>query len=497
MAGGSKLGIRRGLIVIMGVLVVATVMSACGPFRLAGQRCTVAERDAWAHDNTHLLRCINGRWKKSVTIKQADAFWAAVKAKKDAENAPPPPPPPSIIHPSTPAIGSQRSTIAAGDSHTCAVRGGLVRCWGSDSTGQLGTSGPDQSSLTPVTASGITNAVSVTASGLSTCAVLADGTAKCWGSNLNGQLGIGHLGSEAGYSSISTPTAVVGLTGVVQVEMGPASTCGLRNDGTVWCWGIPDAGRLGNNSTNNPAVTDFLPNDPTNYDSYPTPQGVAGLTGVVSITVGSSHACGLRGDGTVWCWGSNGAGQLGNGAGGPGSDPGAKLVAFPVPMRAFSASITFSGARGISASAASTCAMDSAGQALCVGDNSLGLLGFGSGNPILPGFTNVILQAAATVIGATSLSSGGLFNCAPMNTGYVKCWGRNDAGQLGIPYGFSYVAPQTVQGITSAVEVAGGAQHACGLRSDNIVFCWGFNGRGQLGDGTTTSHYIAAPVVGL
>jgi alpha-tubulin suppressor-like RCC1 family protein len=141
--------------------------------------------------------------------------------------------------------------------------------------------------------------------------------------------------------------------------------------------------------------------------------------------------------------------------------------------------------------------LDSAGQVLCVGDNSLGLLGFGEGTPILPGFTNVITRSVSNVVAATWISAGGLTHCAPLLNGSARCWGSNSAGQLGITPGYSYVVPQTVNNLGGAVEIANGTQHSCARRNDGSVWCWGLGDRGQLGDGTNLSHYVATPVVNL
>ena len=122
--------------------------------------------------------------------------------------------------------------IAAGGSHSCALlANGTAKCWGLNSSGQLGN-GTTTNASTPVVVSGLSTAVAITAGGAHSCAVLANGTAKCWGANGSGQLGNGTT------TNASTPVVVTGLSTAVAIRAGSAHSCALLANGTAKCWGL-------------------------------------------------------------------------------------------------------------------------------------------------------------------------------------------------------------------------------------------------------------------
>jgi alpha-tubulin suppressor-like RCC1 family protein len=123
-------------------------------------------------------------------------------------------------------------------------------------------------------------------------ALRSDGTVWAWGQGTHGELGDGTL------STSTTPVQVYGLSGVVAVAAGIKDSLALRSDGTVWDWGENQFGQFGNGTT---------------ADSQPTPVQVRGLTGVTKIAAGGNFNLALRSDGTVWAWGYNQVGELGNG----------------------------------------------------------------------------------------------------------------------------------------------------------------------------------------
>ncbi|MCM2329033.1 MAG: choice-of-anchor D domain-containing protein, partial [Lysobacter sp.] len=183
--------------------------------------------------------------------------------------------------------------IAAGREHSCAVvSGGSVRCWGRGYEGQLGA-GAFSNSLTPVIVAGV-SAVSVTAGAYHTCARTSSGGAKCWGSNTSGELGLGNRPT----SFEASPLDVVGLaSGVTSLSAGGAHTCAVAG-GAVKCWGWNVVGQLGTGNTTDAIV----------------PAAVSGLaSGASRVSAGQSHSCAVKTDGTVYCWGSNDYGKLGNG----------------------------------------------------------------------------------------------------------------------------------------------------------------------------------------
>jgi alpha-tubulin suppressor-like RCC1 family protein len=195
-------------------------------------------------------------------------------------------------------IGISTATSVAGSSmHTCArLSDGTAKCWGRNHVGQLGNGTTTTSpTSTPVTVSGISTAVAIDANGSNSCVVLADGTAKCWGANGNGQLGNGTIVNS------STPVSVTGISTATAITSGGAHTCARLSDGTLKCWGLNTFGELGNGTTTDSS----------------TPVSVTGISTAITVTAseagGMDHTCSVLAGGTVKCWGFNGGGQLGDG----------------------------------------------------------------------------------------------------------------------------------------------------------------------------------------
>jgi LruC domain-containing protein len=436
----------------------------------------------------------------------------------------------------TPVTGVVNATsVVAGERHACALIGdGTVKCWGNNTYGQLGDASTTQRT-TAVAVSGMTTAVSLTAGRFHTCARLSDGTAKCWGYNANGQVG------DNSVTNRTTPVAVYGLTGVADISAGFSHTCAVLSQGVVRCWGNNTAGQLGNGTTtsrvprNVPGVVGAVAVAAGNVGNHScalmsdgtarcwgsnnagqigdgttvnatAPVAVAGLTGGVAITAGGSHTCLALSDGTAACWGEGLYGQLGTG--------GVVSSATPVhvtPIRSLTA---------ISAGYRHTCAMDSAGEVECWGANTSGEVGDGTttqqNSPTLAnGYICVPMTCAEQGITAGSASDGcggtlycgnttqaaveasRYFTCGVLTNGAVRCWGRNNYGQLGDGTTLDRFQPTQVVGVGNAVEVVTGERHGCARLTDGSVKCWGTNAHGQLGIGSTAQQLSAVAVPGV
>src|SRR6266850_984102 len=196
---------------------------------------------------------------------------------------------------------SAPTALEAGAYHSCALlEDATLRCWGLNDYGQLGD-GTLTTSATPVAVAGVTGVAAVSGGGFHTCARFPDGTLRCWGRNSEGQLG--DPGTTAYFSA--APVPVTGITSAATVTSGGYHTCALLQDGTVRCWGQNDYGQLGNGSaiTKRPA--------PPVPSPTPIPVEVIGITTAVAIEAGAFHTCALLEDGTMQCWGWNEYGQLG------------------------------------------------------------------------------------------------------------------------------------------------------------------------------------------
>jgi alpha-tubulin suppressor-like RCC1 family protein len=188
------------------------------------------------------------------------------------------------------------SSIALGSGHSCALlTDGTVKCWGRNGWGGLGD-GTTTNRNTPVEVSGITTATSIALGSSHSCAVLTDGTVKCWGRNGWGGLGDGTTDDS------STPVEVSGITTATSIALGGSHSCAVLTDGTVKCWGLNLLGQLGDGTF-----------QCVRCSGSGTPVEVSGITTATSIALGYEHSCALLTDGTVKCWGSNGSGQLGDG----------------------------------------------------------------------------------------------------------------------------------------------------------------------------------------
>jgi alpha-tubulin suppressor-like RCC1 family protein len=202
----------------------------------------------------------------------------------------------------TTVSGLTRATAVAvgGADYACALLlDGTIRCWGSNGRGQLGN-GSTTDSTTPVAVSGVTGAVAIAAGDYHTCAVMADGTVACWGDNDFGELGLGtSSGPQAcvnGAPCALAPVKVPNLSGATAIAAGQTDTCALLSDGTVRCWGWNVDGELGD-GTQTPSST---------------PVVVSGLSGATAIAMGDYTACALVASGDVVCWGFDDSGQLGS-----------------------------------------------------------------------------------------------------------------------------------------------------------------------------------------
>ena len=315
--------------------------------------------------------------------------------------------------------------------------------------------------------SGLPAASPIAAGGDDTCALASAGGVKCWGDNSYGQLGDG-----TGNSSY-IPVGVSGLaSGVNALSTGDYLVfCVITSAGGVKCWGDNSYGELGDGTSV--------------YGSYSEiPVNVSGLSsGVSAVSAGFGHTCALTSSGGAKCWGSNWAGLLGSG--GPASIS-------PVPVDVFGLS---AGVQSISVSQSHSCAVTSAGGAMCWGDNEG--LGLGDGTTAICRFTPVSVSGLSSGVSAISLAYH--YTCALTSAGGVKCWGE---GPLGNGASSGSNIPVDVSGLTSgvsAISVGGDSysHHACALTSGGGVKCWGANTYGQLGDGTNTERYIPVNVSGL
>jgi alpha-tubulin suppressor-like RCC1 family protein len=203
---------------------------------------------------------------------------------------------------------------------------------------------------------------------------------------------------------------------------------------------------------------------------------------VAQITTGSAHACAITASGGVVCWGDNRQGQLGDGT----------TTTSRTPVHAVGLS---AGVAQISSGASHSCAVTTAGAALCWGANTNAQIGDGIKTTVSRLTPTPVMGLSA---GTASIQAGAVFSCALTTSGAVKCWGSNSNGELGDGTQTTQFAPVDVAGLSSGVtDLSVGWNHACAVTSTGGIQCWGANGGWQLGDGTQSNRSTPVNVIGL
>ena len=348
--------------------------------------------------------------------------------------------------------------ISTGNLHSLAIKlDGSVWAWGYNNGGQLGDL-TTTSRSTPIQVGGIAGAVGISGGHSHSLAVKFDGTVWAWGQNSYGQLGDGTLTNRL------TPVQTAGLSGVVDVAAGHDNSLALLNGGTLMAWGSNSYGQLGTGSGMH----------------HSTAVQVYGLTGIVSVSTGnrdSYHVLALKSDGTIWAFGSNRYGKIG--------DETTINRALPVQVAGVSNAIA------VSAGYLHSMAIRDDGAILSWGSNHDGQLGCG-------GYTisNTPIQANG-LSNVASVSAGEGQSLALMTDGTVFSWGNNWYGQLGDGTEIGRGTPAQINTLSSIIEIAAGSTHCLALKLDGSVLGWGQNAYGNLGDGTTTSKSVPVNISGF
>lgn len=339
--------------------------------------------------------------------------------------------------------GAVKLQLSTGRQGVCAVReNGTVMCWGANGSGELGIGTPNsEHSSVPVLVTGIDNAVAVSEGFVGACALLSDGTIKCWGEGREGELGNGHKVNS------NLPVSVVGINTAVQVSYGIKHSCAVLLNGTIRCWGFNFFGALGDGTTVGSAV----------------PVEVIGITNAIAVQAAENLTCALLANGTVKCWGERD--RLGS--------------VFPNAISPSPLLVTgIDSAVSISASAAHTCAVLASREVKCWGGNRVGQLGDGTT------VSNVVPVSVKQLGPVASVAAGYEHTCALLVGGEVYCWGSNRLGRLGNGTIQNSSSPVKIVGPTNVTSITSGSDVSCITFGAGSVQCWGENNFGALGDGT-------------
>lgn len=337
--------------------------------------------------------------------------------------------------------------LAVGGRHTCALLSdGTARCWGSNRQGQLGD-GTRDGSVVPVAVKGVADAVELVAGGEHTCARLADRSVVCWGTSEHGELGDGtrftggdkewvRRRHEGTLPSRAEAAPVAGLGRADRLFAGNRFTCALV-DGAPWCWGQRPGGD----------------------EDWPRPKRLAGFGPVDELALGSSYVC-ARAGGEVSCL---------------APDPSTwKLAGAPQTIDGITDAVALAGSRD------AACVLRGDGRVTCVGRLPY-LYERDRDATRDAGWLRPLDIVELTDVVALTHAARGDTVCAVRRGGEVRCWGRGHHGELGHGMYQPWRRPVAVRGLKSPRALAGGFAHTCALTAEQAVVCWGDNEAGQLG----------------
>jgi alpha-tubulin suppressor-like RCC1 family protein len=326
-----------------------------------------------------------------------------------------------------------------------------------------------------VTGASAAHVVSIWGGARGTVILKSDGTVWTWGSNAGGKLGIGdsttnHLPFPV---EVHGPNNVDYLHSVSAIMGGEVHNLALKSDGTVWSWGQNAFGMLGDGTTNDSAL-------PVQTGLNCSPP----LTNVIKLGGRPYFTLAVRSDGSIWAWGMNRYGQMGNGTVNPLTGP---QNTVPVLVSNSAPGGSINSPRQVTCGYQFGAALTTNGTVWTWGSGSHGELGNGTVGssyfPVqAPGLTNII-----------AISAGWFHILALKADGTVWAWGNNSKGELGDGTTFNRSNAVQVLNVSNIVVVSGGDSHSSALAADGAVWKWGFNDVGELGNGTTNAVANPAP----
>ena len=454
--------------------------------------------------------------------------------------------------------------VSIGANHSCALKqNGDLFCWGDNSYGQIGYQSNDR--LVSFASKEVVgqNFESLSSGKFHTCASKVDNSQWCWGANTHNQLAFGYqaFGMNA---YVTTPLKIGQANNWSQLALGDGFSCGIRTDHSLWCWGGNQKGQLGLNNfvmwdePNRVAGSTQWRSIDAGLDhscaldsenklfcwgsaenaklGRESPMDVAvptqELTESVhwsSISLGKSHSCGLKLDGSVWCWGQGASGQLAQGV----DDLLSKFVATPAVSDLLFERLSLAGdhscavrseamtnsvldnalwcwgssleiRNGLSENATypvriaenqqwieirtginHSCARDAQQQIWCWGNNQFANLGAGDLFTLNQSDTPIALAAIPSLNWKSISPIKGDHTCAISRADEVYCWGSNSHGQLATGAWNIEYKQNTPYLINNSewLDVKTGANHSCGIQIDGSLWCWGGNDLGQVGAG--------------
>lgn len=348
--------------------------------------------------------------------------------------------------------------VDAGDRHTCAVVDGSLYCWGENSSGALGLGDVD-ARLTPTRVGSEEDWDKVETGNGFSCG-LRSGLVWCWGSGSSGQLGAGQ------FSSSLVPREVPLEIQARDVAVGHDHACAILTDDRLFCWGNNAEGQLAQSDPwSGPGVNSAVPLEVGQGSFYRV------------MSLGQGHTCGIQLDGSLWCWGRNAGGELGQGA--------ASADQTRTPGQTGSDEDW----TAVSSGQGHTCGIR-AGELYCWGENHSGQLGV----DVADYTDDPTLVPTSGEVEAVEVDT--FHTCALLTGGEVWCVGRNLEGQLGDGTIVDRTTLVPVSPSSGWDQISVGRFHTCGVRS-GAVLCSGENVDGRLGLGDARRRDVYTPTAVL
>ena len=414
----------------------------------------------------------------------------------------------NAISPEQISTGTRYTAIAAGELHSLALdTDGNLWGWGYNGYGQVGSGSAHGDPSTPLRVSTGTRYTAIAAGGYHSLALDADGNLWSWGDDRSGQLGNGAPGTV-----VRAPAQVSTGTSYNAIAAGSTHSIALDTEGTLWSWGDDGSEQLGNGAATGDVIVPTPVTTGTTYVALAAATGysitldsdgnlwtwgteyagqlgngastspvnvptqVSTGTSYGAIAAGSAHSLALDADGSPWTWGSDEYGKLGNGA--PGAD-----VTAPAPI------LTHPTFVAVSAGEYHSVALDSGGNLWTWGYNTAYQLGNG-------GYRDVSIPAQVTTgTTFTTVAAGGTYSLALDSGGNIWALGFDDAGPFGsgaYPT-WDTTRPTQISTGTTYTEIVSNGDHSLAIDSDGNLWSWGTEISGQLGNGGSGFNDVLVP----
>jgi len=405
--------------------------------------------------------------------------------------------------------------LAAGMGHSVALRyNGTVWTWGFNESGQLGDGSTIDNDI-PVQAigPGSNNIIAIAAGHQHTVFLRVDSTVWGCGRNHRGQIGDATLTNRDIPVEVTDSIGTVFLDNVTALAAGFAHTIARTSDTYMWAWGYNKSGQLGIDTAGGSGSAYDTGIDQNTPKQVLFTGGLWPLGNVLTVSAGSWHTIALRTDSTIWTWGSNFNGQLGDGNhGGDDSDfdPGIDRDT-PFQVLGEGGVGYLSEIIAISAGGNHSVALKADGTVWAWGRNYCGQLGNGSTSDRDIPVQVVGPGGAGYLTDIVAIATGKYYTIALRSDGTVWAWGDNESGQLGYgPWGGSedifdsgidrdiptqVLGPGGIGFLSNVVSIAAGWSHTLANTTDGIIWAWGNNDYGQLGDGTDITRTTPVEVL--